>query len=64
MRLIILFTLINIANSYPDWFYEYKTHHRKLYSIEEEARAFNVLEPKYHFAQKHCLLYTSDAADE
>ena len=53
MRLIILFTLINIANSYPDWFYEYNTHHRKLYSIEEEARAFNVLEPKYHFAQKH-----------
>lgn len=53
MRLIILFTLINIANSYPDWFYEYKKQHRKLYSIEEEARAFNVLEPKYHFAKKH-----------
>ena len=53
MRLIILLTLLNIANAYPNWFNEYKKQHRKLYTVEQEARAFNVLEPKYHFARKH-----------
>lgn len=53
MRLIILFTLINIVNSYPDWFNEYKQQHRKIYNVKEELKAFNVLEPKYYFAQKH-----------
>lgn len=56
MRTIVFLLLcvhIYADSQYPDWFHEYKRKHRKLYSVEEEGRAFDILKPKYHFANLH-----------
>jgi len=53
MRIIVLVLLIVSSNAYPNWFHEYKNKHRKLYDKTEEKKAFDVLEPKYHFAKRH-----------
>ena len=55
MRLIVL--LLVTANAYPSWFHEYKETHAKVYTNDEELRAFSVLEPKYDFAKVHHLQF-------
>lgn len=50
MRILLFLLLVHIAHA--DWFHDYKQQHRKLYSVEEERKAFAVLEPKYKFAQQ------------
>lgn len=62
MRLYLILFCIVPVYCYPDWFHKYKKVHRKLYTLEEEKQAFYILEPKFHFAQKHnyTLTYRSD----
>ena len=58
---LILFCIVPVY-SYPEWFHSYKKVHRKLYTLEEENKAFHILFPKYHFASSHNynLTYRSD----
>lgn len=54
MRILVtLLLLYSVAGVSHNWFDAYKQTHRKLYSIDEENRAYAILEPKYHFARKH-----------
>lgn len=51
MKHIVLMLLLSPVFSYPSWFHEYKRMHNKEYI--DEDRVYNILQPKYHFAQKH-----------
>ncbi len=53
MRAIVFLLLFVHTCAYPDWFHEYKQKHRKLYDASEEEKAFNILAPKYQFAESH-----------
>lgn len=50
---ICIVVCIFTADAYPQWFNEYKDTHRKLYTVEEERKAYEIIAPKYHFAKKH-----------
>lgn len=62
MRIIVFLSFLICVQSYPNWFHDYKEKHRKLYTVEQEKRAFSILEPKQAFAEKHGykLNYRSD----
>lgn len=48
---VLCASLILSVHAYPQWFHEYNNiYKRKLYSDEE---AYNILRPKYDFAQRH-----------
>ena len=45
---ICIVVCVFTADAYPQWFNEYKDTHRKLYTVEEERKAYEIIAPKYH----------------